>query len=144
MVSYYHWLRGQSFAHPAVALAKAQGFSAFLNHPDTQAAFAAWPYGAHVTDARGQERATLFARLEHLDESDAHSQRQHGGQGVGGLARRDSGLVPAQRRPGQQRQQHQAGGQHEARHQRPEVDAGIDQGPGHGAGKGRTIDDDGR
>ena len=68
MVSYYHWLRGQSFAHPAVALARAQGFSAFLNHPDTQAAFAAWPYGAHVTDARGQERATLFARLEHLDK----------------------------------------------------------------------------
>ncbi|MEZ5756145.1 MAG: sulfotransferase family 2 domain-containing protein [Paracoccaceae bacterium] len=68
MVSYYHWLRGQSFAHPAVALAKAQDFSAFLNHPDTRAAFAAWPYAAHVTDARGQERATLFARLERLDE----------------------------------------------------------------------------
>ena len=68
MVSYYHWLRGQSFGHPAVALAKAQDFSAFLNHPDTRAAFAAWPYAAHVTDAQGQERATLFARLEHLDE----------------------------------------------------------------------------
>ncbi len=67
MVSYYHWLRGQSFTHPAVALAKAADFSAFLNHPDTQAAFAAWPYAAYMIDAQGQDRATLYARLEHLD-----------------------------------------------------------------------------
>lgn len=67
MVSYYHWLRGQSFAHPAVTLAKASDFSGFLNHPDTQAAFAAWPYPAYLRDAQGVDRATLYARLEHLD-----------------------------------------------------------------------------
>ena len=36
MVSYYHWLRAQGFAHPAVGLAKAKDFSGFLNHPQTQ------------------------------------------------------------------------------------------------------------
>lgn len=67
VVSYYHWLRVQSFAHPAVALARSTDFTAFLSHPDTSAALSAWPYSAYVTDAQGQERATLFARLEHLD-----------------------------------------------------------------------------
>jgi hypothetical protein len=67
-VSYYHWLRAQSFAHPAVGLAKAQDFAGFLRHPQTQATLAAWPYGAYMRDRTGHERATLFARLEHLAE----------------------------------------------------------------------------
>lgn len=29
VVSYYHWLRGQSFAHPAVGLAKTHDFRGF-------------------------------------------------------------------------------------------------------------------
>ena len=68
MVSYYHWLRGQSFAHPSVALAKGMGFSEFLAHPDTAAAFTAWPYPAYLRDAGGRERPALYARLERLDE----------------------------------------------------------------------------
>jgi len=68
MVSYYHWLRGQSFDHPAVALAKATGFSEFLNAPGTVAAMRANPYGRYVTDAGGSERADLFIRLEHLHD----------------------------------------------------------------------------
>lgn len=67
IVSYYHWLRGQSFAHPAVGLAKALGFSDFLNHPQTRTALALWPYAAYMRDARGADCATLYARLEHLD-----------------------------------------------------------------------------
>ncbi|MDP1578400.1 MAG: sulfotransferase family 2 domain-containing protein, partial [Cypionkella sp.] len=35
-VSYYHWLRSQNFAHPAVGLAKSHDFSGFLNHPQTR------------------------------------------------------------------------------------------------------------
>ena len=31
MVSYYHWLRGQGFDHPAVKLAQSLDFSGFLN-----------------------------------------------------------------------------------------------------------------
>jgi hypothetical protein len=64
MVSYYHWLRLQSFAHPAVGLAKACDFSAFLNHPQTMAAFRLWPYGAYVRRRDGTEKPSVFIRLE--------------------------------------------------------------------------------
>lgn len=67
-VSYYHWLRAQSFAHPAVGLARAQDFSGFLNHPQTRTALQLWPYGAYLRDSSGAERASLFARLEVLAE----------------------------------------------------------------------------
>jgi hypothetical protein len=68
VVSYYHWLRKQSFDHPAVGLAKGLGFSDFLNHADTRASLALWPYGAYLRDAGGVERAALFARLEAVEE----------------------------------------------------------------------------
>lgn len=67
-VSYYHWLRAQSFVHPAVGLAKAHDFAGFLAHPQTQASLAAWPYGAYLRDRTGVERASLFARLENPAE----------------------------------------------------------------------------
>ncbi|KAF0174100.1 MAG: hypothetical protein FD162_1335 [Rhodobacteraceae bacterium] len=66
-VSYYHWLRGQSFAHPAVGLAKSHDFSGFLNHPQTVTALRCWPYTAYMRDRLGMERASLYARLEHLE-----------------------------------------------------------------------------
>lgn len=66
-VSYYHWLRGQNFAHPAVGLAKSHDFSGFLNHAQTRTAFSLWPYTAYMRDRLGFERASLYARLEHLD-----------------------------------------------------------------------------
>jgi hypothetical protein len=68
VVSYYHWLRAQSFAHPAVGLARARDFSGFLNHPQTQASLAAWPYAAYMRDRTGEEQCRLFLRLEHLDD----------------------------------------------------------------------------
>ena len=64
LVSYYHWLRAQSFAHPAVGLAQAHDFTGFLNHPHTRASIAAQPYAAYVTDAEGVMRATDMIRLE--------------------------------------------------------------------------------
>ncbi len=67
IVSYYHWLRDQSFAHPAVGLAKSHDFSGFLNHPQTRTALSLWPYTAYMRDAAGHDRASLYARLEHLD-----------------------------------------------------------------------------
>ncbi|WP_432215080.1 hypothetical protein, partial [Salmonella enterica] len=48
MVSYYHWLRAQSFAHPAVALARATDFRGFLEDPATRASLAAHPYASYV------------------------------------------------------------------------------------------------
>ncbi|MBI1171522.1 Type II secretory pathway, pullulanase PulA [bacterium] len=66
-VSYYHWLRDQHFAHPAVGLAKSLGFADFLRHPQTRTALALWPASAYLRDRFGRNRASLFARLEHLD-----------------------------------------------------------------------------
>ncbi|MDX1822269.1 MAG: sulfotransferase family 2 domain-containing protein [Paracoccaceae bacterium] len=71
VVSYYHWLREQGFDHPAVGLAKALTFSAFINHPQTQASLRAWPYARYMQDARGGERCDLFIRLEHFDADSA-------------------------------------------------------------------------
>ena len=67
VVSYYHWLRDQHFAHPAVGLAKSHLFGDFLAHPQTRTALALWPYGSYLRDRFGQERASLFVRLEHLN-----------------------------------------------------------------------------
>jgi len=66
MVSYYFWLRSQSFAHPAVVLAKGCSFSEFLNAPQTQASIAAAPYGSYVRLPDGSARCDLFIRLEHF------------------------------------------------------------------------------
>lgn len=68
VVSYYHWLRMQSFDHPAVGLSKTYDFSGFLNHPQTRTALALWPYAAYMTDVHGVERVSLFARIEHLEQ----------------------------------------------------------------------------
>ena len=65
-VSYYHWLRAQVFAHPAVGLAKTHDFAGFLAHPQTQTAFRLWPAPAYLRDGTGAERASAFVRLEHL------------------------------------------------------------------------------
>jgi hypothetical protein len=66
-VSYYHWLRAQSFAHPAVGLARTHDFAGFMAHPQTQASFRLWPYGAYMRDAGGVERCRLYARSEALE-----------------------------------------------------------------------------
>ncbi|MEL6913629.1 MAG: sulfotransferase family 2 domain-containing protein [Pseudomonadota bacterium] len=68
LVSYYHWLRAQSFDHAAVSLAKSTDFSGFLAHPHTAESLRAAPYSSYVVDASGQERCHLFIRLEHHRE----------------------------------------------------------------------------
>ena len=85
MVSYYHWLRGQSFAHPAVTLAKNLDFGAFLAHPQTQASVGGAPYGSYLR-LGGEEVASAFLRLEHLEE-DAAALEAHLGFRVTPLAR---------------------------------------------------------
>lgn len=67
MVSYYHWLRCQSFDHPAVACAKAADFAGFLNAPQMQAAIRAWDYARYMRSADGPDQARLFIRLEHFE-----------------------------------------------------------------------------
>jgi hypothetical protein len=64
VVSYYHWLRNQTFAHPAVGLARTHDFSGFLNHPQTQTGLRLWPYDAYLRRADGTQQPALFVRLE--------------------------------------------------------------------------------
>ncbi|QUJ75473.1 sulfotransferase family 2 domain-containing protein [Sulfitobacter albidus] len=68
MVSYYHWLRAQSFDNPVVALARATTFEAFVTTPSVLESFARAPAASYVTDRAGRMRARLFIRLEHLAE----------------------------------------------------------------------------
>lgn len=68
LVSYYHWLREQRFAHPAVGLAKTHDLSRFLNHPQTVAGFRLWPYGAYMRRQDGSEKPSIFIRLESYSE----------------------------------------------------------------------------
>ncbi|MCR8550106.1 sulfotransferase family protein [Salipiger sp. P9] len=68
MVSYYHWLRAQSFAHPAVGLAQRLDFAGFLAHPQTVASVGAAPFSSYMRDVTGRERASYYLRLEHLEE----------------------------------------------------------------------------
>lgn len=68
MVSYYHWLRAQTFDNPAVTLAGSLAFDAFVQHPQTLASFRANPARRYMTDGVGTEHADHFIRLENLAE----------------------------------------------------------------------------
>lgn len=67
-VSYYHWLRVQGFAHPAVQRAKAHDFTGFLRHPATAPELAASGVANYLRDGAGREVPALCLRLEHLAE----------------------------------------------------------------------------
>ena len=71
VVSYYHWLRAQSFDHPAVTLASAVPFDAFLRDPGTRRSLRDWPATRYMRDATGTERCRLYIRLEHFAEDAA-------------------------------------------------------------------------
>jgi hypothetical protein len=66
MVSYYHWLRAQTFAHPAAHLAQTLKFGDFIASPVIAQALAHAPAASYVTDRAGRVRANLFIRLEQL------------------------------------------------------------------------------
>ena len=68
MVSYYHWLRQQSFEHAAVQKAKAMDFSAFLNDRLIGESVRQFPARSYLCDGEGTERATLYIRLEHFEK----------------------------------------------------------------------------
>lgn len=76
LVSYYHWLRAQTFNHPAVALAQSTTFDGFLNAPLTETTFKANPYASYMTDGAGDVHADLYIRLENLTE-DLEPLRKH-------------------------------------------------------------------
>lgn len=86
LVSYYHWLRAQSFDHPAVHLAKAADFSTFLNDRSTIAAQSRWPTQAYMRDGAGDLRAAAFVRLENFS-ADIAPVQAHLGFDIGMLPR---------------------------------------------------------
>ncbi|NNE51673.1 MAG: sulfotransferase family 2 domain-containing protein [Sulfitobacter sp.] len=70
VVSYYHWLREQSFDHPAVILAKGTDFAGFIGVEHAQRSLRAASAAHYMRDATGQERCDCYIRLEHF-EADA-------------------------------------------------------------------------
>ena len=68
IVSYYHWLQGQRFDHPAVGLAQSLAFDAFVLHPQTRASFRATPAAHYMRRSDGREQCKAYVRLEHLAE----------------------------------------------------------------------------
>lgn len=68
IVSYYQWLRAQSFDHPMVRLAQQTSFAAFLETPALQASLQNAPYGSYLQDGAGEERGNLFIRLENFTQ----------------------------------------------------------------------------
>ncbi|MEO1640376.1 MAG: sulfotransferase family 2 domain-containing protein, partial [Pseudomonadota bacterium] len=48
MVSYYHWLRVQTFSHPAVRAVKSLSFADFLRDPGVQRSIRENPYSSYV------------------------------------------------------------------------------------------------
>ncbi|WP_170666333.1 sulfotransferase family 2 domain-containing protein [Ruegeria profundi] len=68
MVSYYHWLRSQSFAHEAVTLSQQLEFEPFVLHPNIRRSFQDHPARRYMTRADGVEQCQLFLRLEQFEQ----------------------------------------------------------------------------
>ena len=66
LVSYYHFLRGQSFDHPAVARAQRLTFSAFLNDPQTITSIQSNSYDSYLSARGTAPRQQHLVRLEKL------------------------------------------------------------------------------
>ena len=71
IVSYFHWLREQTFDHPAVALAGRVDYGTFVNTPFVQASLQAASYGHYMRDSLKQEQCKLFIRVEHFAQDAA-------------------------------------------------------------------------
>lgn len=76
MVSYYHWLKVQSFEHPAVGVARTLGFAEFLRAPAVTGPFKANPYSSYMRRSDGQVSHLLYIRLEQF-EQDARPLFEH-------------------------------------------------------------------
>jgi len=75
-VSYYHWLRSQSFDHAAVTLAKTQSFRDFILTPEILRSFEANAASSYMRHADGQEQCQAYIRIEQF-HSDARPLFEH-------------------------------------------------------------------
>ena len=65
-VSYYHWLRVQTFDHPAVHLSKSLDFREFILNSDTLQAFETHPPRSYMRHSDGTEHCDAYIRIEHF------------------------------------------------------------------------------
>ena len=68
VASYYNWLRGQAFDHPAVRIARQTTFRGFLRDPLIRRSLSASPAASYMRDAQGREWCNAYIRLEHFEE----------------------------------------------------------------------------
>lgn len=68
MVSYYHWLKEQSFDHPAVGIANESNFKAFLSDVMIQQSLRNDASLNYVCDANGKDCCNKYLRLENLSQ----------------------------------------------------------------------------
>lgn len=68
MVSYYHWLQTQDFAHPVVGLAKSKTFDEFAQSPRVRASMRASPARHYMTTAAGEEHCAAYIRIEEVQK----------------------------------------------------------------------------
>lgn len=68
VVSYYFWLREQSFDHPAVTLAQQLDFTGFVMHPVTKASLQSHPARRYMRRADGREQCDAYIRIERFEE----------------------------------------------------------------------------
>ena len=68
MVSYFHWLKAQSFQHPAVAIAQNNRFSDFLINPVIQRSLQNDITRQYICDQNGVEQCDMYLRMEHLPQ----------------------------------------------------------------------------
>ena len=66
MVSYYHWLREQTFEHPVVRSARARSFADFLADPVVAEPIRRSPVAAYLVDGAGTERPAHVMRQTDL------------------------------------------------------------------------------
>ncbi len=66
VVSYYHWLRTQSFDHPSVRLARETDFDGFVTHPRTLQSFRSTPAAHYMRRSGGREQCNAYIRIENF------------------------------------------------------------------------------
>jgi hypothetical protein len=78
MVSYYHWLKLQTFDHIAVKLAQENSFKMFMQHPVIQQSLRYDASKYYVSDRTGLDQCDLYLRLENLDQDVAQLEKKLG------------------------------------------------------------------
>ncbi|MEK6216208.1 MAG: sulfotransferase family protein [Boseongicola sp.] len=78
VLSLYHWLRVQNFAHFSVGRARSRSFRDFVSDAEIAAMLSQDPVRAYTTDATGRDRADAVIRLEHIESDIAPVEEQLG------------------------------------------------------------------